>query len=252
MTQKNAFNGLASVDEDDNLSLAFLSTKRERLPVPTIVEKVEFSIWAERGSRYQYLTMHELFGKPEFTPAENISSKVLYFELRRIENIMKKHGVIVTTYSDVSSRERYRFITTEVFSMLTTGKIVLKPMKIVYEEFHPTEAYLVKKAASDFLRALFGLEAWKYQWKLWKKRLTNYKEIKKFALNYEEFDVQSLEMDEIVIEGDTASVVFEVGFYGIENSGFVHQFKGDGSCTLTKNSNYWCVDHVTLPQQVRV
>ncbi len=238
---------------DENNFSMFLRTPNERSLVPMIVDKTEFQIWSEEAlnSHEHYHAFYEHLGKPAFKPVDNISKAQLPGALQALLGVMNKKEVFLKTFTDVPERELYRFITKELFPSLITDKQWLKPMVLIYEEFHSNEEYGIKKAASKLLRALFGMEAWKYQWKLWKKVLDNYSAIKQFVTSYEGFDVRSIEFDEISSDGEEASILFQANFYAVcNNMVFVHHFEGNGCMELFKNNGSWCARSVTLPNRV--
>ncbi len=225
----------------------------EREMVPTIVDKLEFSIWVkkeageEAGSRYP--TLYELIGEPEFIVLDKLSGIELTDELNRLRTIMQSFDIIIKTFTVVSDEELYRFITCDLFPMLTEGHIILKPAVIIYNEFCPSDEYIIKKKVSDLLRAVLGLEAWKYQWKCYKRILINYKELKAFILNYESFDVRLVEIERFYMDQESASVFFKCNFYGLKNSLFVDYFVWEGECRLHINDGIWYEDYLTLPME---
>ncbi len=159
MTQANGNFEISENYENGKISIKFLRTPRDRAMIPSTLDKIEFSIWAEKvpGERpsNRFKTFHEYFGKPKFRPVDNLGNEQLPAELKKLQEVMKAHHVVINTYSEVSDRELYKFITKELFSLLTTGIIYSSPLKLVYEEFHPNSEYAVKKASSDFIRILF-------------------------------------------------------------------------------------------------
>lgn len=241
---------------DESASITFLRSPRERAMIPSIQDKVEFSIWAEKDPEdrlsKRFKTFHEYFGKPKYRPVDNISNEQLPAELNKLRDIMKAHHVIINTYTEVSDRDLYRFITKELFHMLTTGKFLSSPVKIVYEEFHKNGEYAIKKAASDFIRLLFEAYLGPYRINHLKHSLKDYKEIKRLLKTYDDnFGLDYLKMDEIAIDGDSASIIMELSFYGVMTNSFVHHYKGDCQCILIKSGNIWRVTECSLPVRVR-
>lgn len=100
---------------------------------------------------------------------------------------------------------------------------------------------------SDLLRAMFGLEAYKYQWKLWKRILLNYQEFKTFILSYESFDVRSVQIESFILDHEYATVTFKCNVYGLSNSLFVDYIDWDGTCRLNKCDGIWYVEDLSLP-----
>jgi len=240
---------------DENNSITFLTSPRERTIIPSIQDKAEFSIWAPRepGDTVDkhFKTFYDFFEKPKFQSADHISNAQLPKELERLYEVMNKHGVILQTFTEIPPRTLYRFITKELFNMLTTGKLFPNPLKLVYEEFHSNESYHIRKTISDFVRLLFESFMGPFRIKHLKHSIKNYKDIKLLLQTYEDFALDFMEMDEIFLEGDTASVTFEISFYGINNSGLVHQFKGEGKGELVKHDSSWYIINMVLPDRVR-
>lgn len=233
-----------------------LVSVQERKLIPSILDKLEISRWVERepGEEIEtlYPSFHQMIGCPGYTSIDQLAEHEISKELNRLLEYMKTRSIFILTFTQAAEAELYRFITTELFQLLTYVNTAPSPIKIIYDEFHPSDEYLVKKATSDFLRALFGQEAWKYQWKLWKKVLSNYKEIKKFATGYESLDLRYPELEKVLIDGERAEVSFKTFFYGVTNSLFVHRYEGMGSCSLFKNGASWCVDFIWIPEQKHI
>lgn len=139
-----------SPEINQNLPIEIIFEKdNEREIVPNIIEKLEFSIWSEKepgeekGPRYP--TFYEFIGEPEYIALDKLSGIELTNELNRLRNIMESFDIIIKTFTDVSDEELYRFITFDLFPMFTEGQIILKPAVIIYNEFHPSDEYLIKK-----------------------------------------------------------------------------------------------------------
>jgi len=163
---------------------------------------------------------------------------------------MKKNGVIINSFTDVKPRELYRFITKELFKMLTTADFS-KPLKLVYEEFHSNNEYLIIKAISDFVRLLFEKIYGSWRIKHLKHSLKNYKEIKSFLNTYEDIALDKMETYELCYDNNKANVIFQISYYGVYNNGLVHQFKGNGVCELVKNGENWNPIFLSLPDRIR-
>ncbi|MBL0341267.1 MAG: hypothetical protein IPP71_10220 [Bacteroidetes bacterium] len=240
---------------DENASLFFLRSPRERSMIPSTMDKIEFSVWVEKepgeSISKRFKTFHEYFGKPKFRPVDNISNEQMPTELNKLQEVMKAHKVMITNYTEVADREVYRFITKELFGMLTTGEFY-SVTKLVYEEFHPNREYLIKKAASDFIRLIFETYLGPYRLNHQKHLLQNYKEIKRLLKTYEDnIGLDFLEMDELSFDGDSACIIMELGFYGIMNDVFVHHYEGDCKCFLEKSGTVWQVTHCSLPERIK-
>jgi hypothetical protein len=240
---------------NENAALFFLRSPHERAMIPSIMDNVEFSIWAEKepgetlSSRFK--TFHEYFGKPKFRPVDNISNEQLPSELNKLRDMMKAHKVIINNYTEVADRDMYRFITKELFGMLTNGKFH-STTKIVYDEFHPNREYLIKKSVCDFIRMLFETFYGPFRIKHLKHSLQNYKEINQLLKTYDDnIALDHLEMDELSFDGDSACVIMELGFYGITNNVFVHYYEGDCKCFLEKSGSDWQVTHCSLPERIK-
>ncbi|MBL0340882.1 MAG: hypothetical protein IPP71_08125 [Bacteroidetes bacterium] len=254
-TEANGKAKLPLNNVDEPAPIIFLRSPRERMMIPSTMDKIEFSVWVEKepGEPHakRFKTFHEYFGKPKFRPVDNISNEQMPAELKKLQEVMKEHHVIITTYTEVSDRDLYRFITKDLFSMLTTGEFY-STTKIVYEEFHPNREYLIKKAASDFIRLIFETYLGPYRMNHQKHSLQNYKEIKRILKTYDDnIALDYLEMDELSFDGDSACIIMELGFYGIMNDVFVHHYEGDCKCFLEKSGNTWRVTNCSLPDRIK-
>ncbi len=242
-------------NKNENASVAFLRSPRERAMIPSIMDQVEYSVWAEKepGERIakRFKTFHEFFGKPKFRPIDSISDEQLSTELNNLRGVLKAHNVIINSYTDVSDRDLYQFITKELFGMLTTGEMP-STTKFVYEEFHPNREYLIKKTVSDFIRLFFESILGSDRINHLENSLSNYQEFERLLKTYDEdIALDHLEMDEISFDGDSVCVKMDLGFYGIMNDVFVHHYEGDCKCNLQKLENTWHVIECSLPERIK-
>jgi len=132
--------------------------------------------------------------------------------------------------------------------MEVTGEKILLPWKFVYDEFHPTDEYRIKKGISNYFRSMFGLNVWQYAWNDWKRVLKNYKQVKSFITNFEGFEETELIFEKIVMSEKYATAYFHIKFAAIDNDGiFIKRFDGPGEAQLFRTKTGWCLNHVKFP-----
>jgi hypothetical protein len=82
------------------------------------------------------VNVYSKIGKPKFTELSKIDPKKLKDELRRLIVLLDKYNIIVHSHGEYDDREKYRFITEEIFKeYIEVDK--KKHVCFVYEDYHP-------------------------------------------------------------------------------------------------------------------
>lgn len=116
------------------------------------------------------VTVFEVLGSPQqFPPEEGMSDDSVREWLQVLLHCMKNHGIELTVFSpNVTGREVYRFITTELFAhrMLhihMPGMVTC----FIYDEFHPDHPYENSRTAvNECLKEIFSVRdlQWVFQY----------------------------------------------------------------------------------------
>ncbi len=116
------------------------------------------------------VTVYELLGSPtQFPPEAELTDELLAERLRKLTQCMKGRGIELTVFSpNVTGREIYRFITTELFShrmlhIQMPGMVTC----FIYDEFHPDYPYEnARTAVNECLKEIFSVRdlQWVFQY----------------------------------------------------------------------------------------
>jgi len=90
-------------------------------------------------SRSKMISVFSKVGKPKFTELRNLDPKKIHDELRRLILLLDKHNIIVHSHGEYDDREKYRFITEEIFKEFVEDKPGIH-ITFVYEDYHPEMA----------------------------------------------------------------------------------------------------------------
>jgi hypothetical protein len=101
-------------------------------------------------------TIFETLGKPHFEDEKNLKGEEFKTAYRRLEGLLKKHGIRMNFVAKRSNRFKYKFITTELFQH-TTEMVAMKGMTVnfIYEEFHPDHKEEITMMTSRFFSDFF-------------------------------------------------------------------------------------------------
>lgn len=86
------------------------------------------------------VNIFSLIGKPKYKVFSEIDKSVLKDELEKIFLLLDKYNIIVYFHNDYTDREKYRFITEEVFKEVAEYDKKHNHITFVYEDYHPEMA----------------------------------------------------------------------------------------------------------------
>ncbi len=126
--------------------------------IPDIPPEVENAFlkhvltFAHMHDNAETVSVYELVGSPDFTKYDVLPDRQLPEELERIEQIMAQHSVIVTYGGEYSPRDKYFFITEELFpEKVLYMKMPDMILHFVYEDFHPNHRQSIYDLAVSFI-----------------------------------------------------------------------------------------------------
>ena len=82
------------------------------------------------------ITVFNKIGKPKVADCTKLTPDKIKEELRKIIVLLDEHNIIVHFHNDYTDKEKYRFITGEIFNeaVETNSK---NHIRFIYEDFHP-------------------------------------------------------------------------------------------------------------------
>lgn len=87
-------------------------------------------------SKVKMISVYKKIGKPRFTELSKLDPKKLKDELRRLIVALDGFNIIVHSHGEYDDREKYRFITEEIFKEFVEDD-KKKQITFVYEDYHP-------------------------------------------------------------------------------------------------------------------
>ncbi len=87
-------------------------------------------------SKAKMISIYKKIGKPKFTELSKLDPKKIKDELTRLIIALDEHNIILHSHGEYDNREKYRFITEEIFKeFVEDGN--KKQITFVYEDYHP-------------------------------------------------------------------------------------------------------------------
>ncbi|MEO8665823.1 MAG: hypothetical protein ABI462_10025 [Ignavibacteria bacterium] len=87
-------------------------------------------------AKAKMISVFKKIGKPKFTELSKVDPKDLKAELRRLVVTLDDHNIIVHSHGEYDDKEKYRFITEEVFKEFVEDD-KKHHITFVYEDYHP-------------------------------------------------------------------------------------------------------------------
>lgn len=96
----------------------------------------EVEKFKKEHSNSKVVSVFKKIGKPNITDCSKLDAENVKAELRKIIQLLDKHNIIVHFHNDYTDKEKYRFITSEIFNEAVdiTSKLTVK---FIYEDYHP-------------------------------------------------------------------------------------------------------------------
>ena len=111
----------------------------------------------EAAQNQSTITIAEKLDNPTFIKVLDLSDTEIGDELKRLENLLNEHQIVVDYLGFYDDRTKYTFLTEELFN-LEIDDMEMGEMKrhFIYEEFHPDHAADIKKQAESFINLWFN------------------------------------------------------------------------------------------------
>ena len=87
-------------------------------------------------AKAKMISVYKKIGKPKFAELNKVDPKKLKDELRRLIVTLDEHNIIVHSHGEYEDKEKYRFITEEVFKEFIEDD-KKNHFTFVYEDYHP-------------------------------------------------------------------------------------------------------------------
>lgn len=177
------------------------------------------------------ISVRERIGNPEVRPLAQIPDSELEVELDRLFDLLGQHNIAIDFLHEQSDREIYRFISEELLDEVTDDMHIPGMVShFIYEQFHPNDEDDITQSIDEFLYGLFKAElkahdSMFYTW-ISKENLHGSQgeplpfEEFKIAVSafYEAYPVitkHSIEVGEIMIDGDAATAAVSIEWHGM-------------------------------------
>jgi len=87
-------------------------------------------------AKAKMISVYKKIGKPKFAELSKVDPKNLKAELRKLILALDNHNIIVHSHGEYEDKEKYRFITEEVFKEFVEDD-KKHHFTFVYEDYHP-------------------------------------------------------------------------------------------------------------------
>lgn len=113
----------------------------EEMPGESEVEDDEDFIrevenFKKEHANFKMIRIEKKLGNPKVADCSALSPDQIKSELRKIITLLDKHNIIVHFHNDYPDKEKYRFITSEIFRECIE-KDSKSHIKFIYEDYHP-------------------------------------------------------------------------------------------------------------------
>jgi hypothetical protein len=96
----------------------------------------EVEKFKKEHSNSKIIKVFKKLGNPKITDCHKIAPDQLRTELKKMIALLDEHNIIVHFHNDYTDKEKYRFITSEIFNEAV--EVHSKhPVKFIYEDYHP-------------------------------------------------------------------------------------------------------------------
>ena len=96
----------------------------------------EVEKFKKEHSKSKIVNIYDKLGKPAIIDVSKLNPQELREELRKLIVLLDEHNIIVHFHNDYPEKEKYRFITAEIFKEVVE-KASKSHISFVYEDYHP-------------------------------------------------------------------------------------------------------------------
>lgn len=214
------------------------------------------------------ITVFEYIGSPAYRKIGELKPSEIPLELDKLNDLLQKGNVSLSTLCSVDDKDLYRFISEELFQYEMDDIRMPGMMScFTYEEFHPNSEYDIEQAFDYFFR--FTMAKMENHggdgYDMLYVDTENYKDAKgeiiekqkvvdainNFLASFDSFEIIKNDINNIEIndEETDATINFYVDYKGLfNNSKETFDFSGN-ACFKLRPSEYgaWSIYHIDLP-----
>lgn len=88
-------------------------------------------------SKAKMINIYNKIGKPKFSNIKKLEPGIVKEELKKLILLLDKYNIIVHFHNDYPEKEKYRFITEEIFKEVVEDDKKHHHVAFVYEDYHP-------------------------------------------------------------------------------------------------------------------
>ena len=206
----------------------------------------------------EVVTIGQILNHPKFISEKKLSDKELVIELKRIDLLFSRNGIVLHRENDADQRMLYRFITGKFMKVETDNiKIDGFTHNFIFEEFFPDINSNIRMQTESFIRDLFSQNP---DWvsthlhnlitKQNGKRITKDQALKimqNFQSAFDELKQPEIEITSIIKTKLKATVTAKMYYKGYAGGKAVEQ-KGNAVIKLRKDSNdLWNISALQMP-----
>jgi hypothetical protein len=134
-------------------------------------------------------TIYQIIQEPVFTKVENLNESDLEIAFANINQILEDNNIAVDYRGDYTIREKYRFVTEDLFNH-ETKLVHIDGMTThySYEEFYPNHKLAIEDQANEFIAHWFDMNFDENSWELSDEFLTDTQQIVSKATVLQKFN----------------------------------------------------------------
>ncbi len=96
----------------------------------------EVEKFKKEHSKSKIVNIYDKIGRPEISDCSKLNPQQVREELRKMIVLLDEHNIIVHFHNDYPDKEKYRFITAEIFKEVVE-KGSKNHISFIYEDYHP-------------------------------------------------------------------------------------------------------------------
>ena len=205
------------------------------------------------------VVIYKIIGEPKYPRHFELSDEDLIVELDKVLDLLYQHQIEICSLYDVPAREFYRFITEELF-LEETQVINIEGFftNYIYEEFHPNDTEDLKADMVRFVNEVINARL-NPEYNLLDKvversdgtiidREQLCKSLSEHFSNFSSCHLADLKTDEVVVNGNEASVNLSLSYKVIDGNNTMQIFEGTGNMAFSREPDqYWRIKKIDIP-----
>lgn len=200
------------------------------------------------------ITIHKKIGAPTIIPAADLNEDSMSDELKNIFKKLKKSNIILDIIFEKQTeiRDLYEFLTTDFYD-LEVDDIQMKGLQtcFLYEDFRPNHRCMMEHITKKLIKSFLNKDSKRFK-KEFKESLELNDGLTAFRKSFVKFKLQSFQILDLIFEESSATVNFEIEFWGkINKNSEKLYFSGMGFVIFNPLFSTWEPKVLFLPMAAK-